>query len=69
VSASPPANELLEGVWDVLDPVGQAEYGELNEAAINTIRIVPGRGALFGERAPAIRGSAGAISMCAACWR
>jgi phage tail sheath protein FI len=42
----PPANEVLEGVFDVLSAVDGETHGRLNQAGINAIRIVPGRGTL-----------------------
>jgi phage tail sheath protein FI len=42
----PPANELLEGVFDVREELDDRAHGDLNESAINAIRAVPGRGVL-----------------------
>ena len=42
----PPANEVLEGVFDVAEVIDDAAHGLLNEQAVNAIRIVPGRGVL-----------------------
>jgi len=42
----PPANELLEGVWDTTEAIDQDAHGDLNEASINAIRAIPGRGIL-----------------------
>jgi phage tail sheath protein FI len=42
----PPANELLEGVYDATRAIDDATHGALNDAAVNAIRPVPGRGVL-----------------------
>jgi uncharacterized protein len=42
----PPANETLEGVFDVRELLDDEAHGDLNEAGINAIRAVPGRGVL-----------------------
>jgi phage tail sheath protein FI len=42
----PPANELLEGVSSVSQRIDGAAHAQLNEAGINAIRAVPGRGVL-----------------------
>jgi hypothetical protein len=42
----PPANELLEGVRDVSVRLDARSHGELNEANVNAIRPIPGRGIL-----------------------
>jgi phage tail sheath protein FI len=42
----PPANEPLEGVPDVATPLDDAAHARLNDAGINAIRAVPGRGVL-----------------------
>jgi phage tail sheath protein FI len=42
----PPANEVLEGVYDVADRLDDNLHGLLNNQGINAIRIVPGRGVL-----------------------
>jgi phage tail sheath protein FI len=42
----PPANEVIEGAYDVLGAVAAEVHGRLNAAGINAIRIVPGRGTL-----------------------
>ena len=42
----PPANEVLEGVWDLSDAVDASAHGELNDNHINAIRALPGRGVL-----------------------
>ncbi|CAN7806134.1 phage tail sheath subtilisin-like domain-containing protein [Paraburkholderia hospita] len=42
----PPANELLEGVWDLSQRIDATAHAELNEAGVNAIRAVPGRGVL-----------------------
>lgn len=41
-----PANELLEGVWDLSRPVDATAHAQLNDNGINAIRVVPGRGVL-----------------------
>jgi phage tail sheath protein FI len=40
----PPANEVLEGVFDLREHLDDEAHGTLNESAINAIRAVPGRG-------------------------
>lgn len=40
----PPANEVVEDVLDVAVAVDDAGHGDLNTAAVNTIRALPGRG-------------------------
>jgi phage tail sheath protein FI len=42
----PPANEVLEGVYDLAVAIDQDAHGRLNREGINAIRIVPGRGTL-----------------------
>jgi uncharacterized protein len=42
----PPANEALEGVYDTGRPLDAATHGLLNDAGVNAIRAVPGRGIL-----------------------
>jgi phage tail sheath protein FI len=42
----PPANEVLEGVADLTDLVDDDAHAALNEASINAVRPVPGRGML-----------------------
>jgi uncharacterized protein len=42
----PPANEVLEGVFAVREPLDDRAHGDLNESAINAIRAIPGRGVL-----------------------
>lgn len=42
----PPANELLEGVSRVSLRIDESAHAQLNEAGINAIRAVPGRGIL-----------------------
>jgi phage tail sheath protein FI len=42
----PPANEVLEGVFDLAEAIDDTAHGQLNERAINAIRVVPGRGVL-----------------------
>lgn len=42
----PPANEVLEGVWDLSHAVDAVAHGQLNEAHVNAIRALPGRGVL-----------------------
>jgi uncharacterized protein len=44
--AKPPANEVLEGAWDVVDDIDPATHGVLNDLAINAIRVIPGRDTL-----------------------
>jgi hypothetical protein len=38
-----PANEVLEGVWDVTEQIDDAAHAGLNTASINAIRAIPGR--------------------------
>jgi len=40
----PPANEGLDGVFDVREALDDRAHGDLNEEAINAIRAIPGRG-------------------------
>jgi Bacteriophage tail sheath protein len=42
----PPANEALEGVYDTTIALDDATHGMLNDAGVNAIRTVPGRGVL-----------------------
>jgi phage tail sheath protein FI len=42
----PPANEILEGVWDTTELLDAAAHADLNERSVNAIRAVPGRGVL-----------------------
>jgi len=42
----PPANEVLEGVFDLRERLDDRAHGDLNERAINAIRAIPGRGIL-----------------------
>jgi phage tail sheath protein FI len=42
----PPANEVLEGVWDLTEALDKEAHGDLNDNAINAIRAIPGRGIL-----------------------
>jgi hypothetical protein len=42
----PPANELLEGVYDLSLSIDDEAHGRMNSAGVNAIRIVPGRGTL-----------------------
>ncbi|MCE3603673.1 phage tail sheath subtilisin-like domain-containing protein [Massilia sp. P8910] len=42
----PPANELLEGVWDLSERIDASAHAELNDAGVNAIRALPGRGVL-----------------------
>jgi phage tail sheath protein FI len=42
----PPANEVLEGVFDVRQRIDDAAHGELNDRGVNAIRPIPGRGVL-----------------------
>lgn len=42
----PPANEVLEGVWDLSHPIDAGAHGELNDKHVNAIRALPGRGIL-----------------------
>lgn len=39
----PPANEVLEGVWDLTEEIDDAAHARLNDASINAIRAIPGR--------------------------
>lgn len=39
-----PANEALEGVWDLSAQITDAEQGDLNQNGINCLRAFPGRG-------------------------
>ncbi|MEV6304243.1 phage tail sheath C-terminal domain-containing protein [Actinoplanes sp. NPDC051861] len=39
-----PANEIVEGAYDVTVPVGDSEHGELNDRAVNVIRQWHARG-------------------------
>lgn len=39
-----PANEMLEGVWDLQTSLTNAQQGELNPEGINCLRAFPGRG-------------------------
>jgi hypothetical protein len=39
----PPANEVLEGVWDVTEAIDNTAHARLNDASINAIRAIPGR--------------------------
>lgn len=50
-SHKPPANELLAQAQDVTRPVNDILHGLLNEAAVNALRVYPGRGLrVAGER-------------------
>jgi phage tail sheath protein FI len=40
----PPSNEVLEGVWDLFEPLDDEAHARLNDANINAIRVIPGRG-------------------------
>jgi phage tail sheath protein FI len=40
----PPANEVLEGIKDVLVPVSEVDHGDLNARGVNVIRTYNGRG-------------------------
>lgn len=42
----PPANELLEGVWDLSVRIDAAAHATLNDNGVNAIRALPGRGVL-----------------------
>lgn len=42
----PPANEVLEGVWDLTELLDDDAHASLNEGSINAIRAIPGRGVL-----------------------
>ena len=42
----PPTNEVLEGVWGPSEVIDVAGHGALNDAHINAIRALPGRGIL-----------------------
>jgi Bacteriophage tail sheath protein len=42
----PPANQPLEGARDVARSLSASMHGDLNEAGVNAIRAVPGRGIL-----------------------
>ena len=42
----PPANEVLEGVWDLADGLDAAAHGVFNDLQINAIRMIAARGAL-----------------------
>lgn len=42
----PPANEVLESVWDLSQAVDAAAHGQLNDKHVNAIRAIPGRGIL-----------------------
>jgi phage tail sheath protein FI len=42
----PPANQPLEGARDVAFTLSAMAHGELNDAAVNAIRPIPGRGIL-----------------------
>jgi uncharacterized protein len=42
----PPANEALEGVYDTGRSMDAATHGVLNDAGVNAIRAIPGRGIL-----------------------
>jgi phage tail sheath protein FI len=42
----PPANEVMEGVFDVAETIDERVHGELNGGGINAIRPIPGRGVL-----------------------
>jgi phage tail sheath protein FI len=42
----PPANEPLEGAFDVREGIDEEAHGELNENGVNAIRAIPGRGIL-----------------------
>jgi phage tail sheath protein FI len=43
----PPANQPLEGVRDVAFDLSAADHGNLNDARVNAIRPIPGRGILL----------------------
>lgn len=40
----PPANEMLEGVWDLFENIDDDAHAALNDLGINAIRALPGRG-------------------------
>ncbi len=40
----PPANEVLEGVWALAEDIDDPGHAALNEAGINALRSLPGRG-------------------------
>jgi phage tail sheath protein FI len=40
----PPANEPLEAAWAPTEPLDDAAHGDLNDAGVNAIRALPGRG-------------------------
>lgn len=40
----PPANEVLEGVYDAFELLDDFAHGDLNDHGINAIRAIPGRG-------------------------
>lgn len=42
----PPANEPIEGAYDVAATLDDGTHGRLNDAGINAIRPIPGRGVL-----------------------
>jgi phage tail sheath protein FI len=42
----PPANQPLEGAFDLREGIDDASHGELNDNRINAIRAIPGRGIL-----------------------
>jgi phage tail sheath protein FI len=42
----PPANEALEGAVDTMQPLDDRTHGALNDAGVNAIRAVAGRGIL-----------------------
>jgi phage tail sheath protein FI len=42
----PPANEVLEGAYDTRFTIDDPTHGALNDAGVNAIRAVPGRGIL-----------------------
>jgi hypothetical protein len=42
----PPANEPLEGVYDVAATLDDGTHGRLNDGGINAVRPIPGRGVL-----------------------
>lgn len=43
----PPANEPVEGVYDVAAVLDDSTHGRLNDAGINAVRPIPGRGVLL----------------------
>jgi phage tail sheath protein FI len=48
---APPANQVVEGVLDVVGTVDDLDHGTLNDADVNVIRVQPGRGIrLLGAR-------------------